>query len=503
MTKARDGLPRGGVLAVPITYHTNSTSDDFLETAFRVEPRNPATCDCREFFPRRPGNRRVFFSTLFWRFYKWFDLVHPPVNCSNASRESSSSPRPLQQNHPATMAEEPPAKRKCMGEDCSNDAGSLQCPTCLKVGIKDSFFCSQDCFKKNWGTHKSMHKSQTSILHHILPPSVVSKPDPETGYFNPFPTYPYTGSLRPVYPLSAKRTVPKHIPHPDWSEDGIPKYSRSIINRNKAEILDAKGIAAMRKVCRLSREVLDIAAAAIKPGVTTDYIDEVVHKACIERDAYPSPLNYNHFPKSVCTSPNEVICHGIPDQRLLMDGDILNIDVSLFHGGYHGDLNETYYVGDRAKADPDAVRVVETARECLDLSIAAVKPGTLIREFGNIIEKHAKAKNCSVIRTYCGHGINKLFHGPPNVPHYAKNKAVGECKPGMTFTIEPMIALGKYRDVTWPDNWTSTTIDGKRTAQFEHTLLVTEDGVEVLTARTADSPGGPIPMPEVAANGSA
>ncbi|KAG7139695.1 Methionine aminopeptidase 1 like protein [Verticillium longisporum] len=334
------------------------------------------------------------------------------------------------------MAEEPPAKRKCMGEDCSNDAGSLQCPTCLKVGIKDSFFCSQDCFKKNWGTHKSMHKSQT-----------------KTGYFNPFPTYPYTGSLRPVYPLSAKRTVPKHIPHPDWSEDGIPKYSRSIINRNKAEILDAKGIAAMRKVCRLSREVLDIAAAAIKPGVTTDYIDEVVHKACIERDAYPSPLNYNHFPK--------------------------------------------------AKADPDAVRVVETARECLDLSIAAVKPGTLIREFGNIIEKHAKAKNCSVIRTYCGHGINKLFHGPPNVPHYAKNKAVGECKPGMTFTIEPMIALGKYRDVTWPDNWTSTTIDGKRTAQFEHTLLVTEDGVEVLTARTADSPGGPIPMPEVAANGSA
>ncbi|KAL0934754.1 methionine aminopeptidase [Colletotrichum truncatum] len=390
---------------------------------------------------------------------------------------------------------EPPAKKKCLGVDCPNDAGSLQCPTCLKLGIKDSFFCSQDCFKKNWGNHKSMHKTETSIIHHVLPPKVVSKPDPETGVFNPFPTYPFSGPLRPVYPLSPRRTVPKHIPHPDWWQDGQPKYPRSILNRNKVDILDAKGIEGMRKVCRLAREVLDIAAAAVKPGITTDAIDEIVHNACIERNAYPSPLNYNHFPKSVCTSLNEVICHGIPDQRVLLDGDILNIDVTLYFEGYHGDLNETYYVGDRAKADPDAVRVVEAARDCLDAAIAAVKPGTLIREFGNIIEKIAKERNCSVIRTYCGHGINKLFHCPPNVPHYAKNKQVGECKPGMTFTIEPMIALGKYRDITWPDNWTSTTIDGKKTAQFEHTLLVTEDGVEVLTARKADSPGGKIPMP--------
>lgn len=194
--------------------------------------------------------------------------------------------------------------------------------------------------------------------------------------------------------------------------------------------------------------------------------------ALIEHDAdscvqsYPSPLNYNHFPKSVCTSVNEVICHGIPDKRILLDGDIVNLDVTLYHEGYHGDLNETYYVGDRSKADPDTVRVVETARECLEEAIKMVKPGTLFREFGNAIEAHAKARNCSVIRTYVGHGINSIFHCPPNIPHYAKNKAVGECKPGMTFTIEPMIALGKYRDVTWPDNWTSTTIDGKKTAQF-------------------------------------
>jgi methionyl aminopeptidase len=150
----------------------------------------------------------------------------------------------------------------------------------------------------------------------------------------------------------------------------------------------------------------------------------------------------------------------------LVDGDILNIDVTLYHGGFHGDLNETYYVGDRARADPESVRVVEAARECLDEAIKLVKPGALFRDYGNVIEKHAKSKNCSVIRTYCGHGINSLFHCAPNVPHYAKNKAVGAAKEGMTFTIEPMIALGSYRDVTWRDDWTSTTSDGKRTAQF-------------------------------------
>jgi len=167
----------------------------------------------------------------------------------------------------------------------------------------------------------------------------------------------------------------------------------------------------------------------------------------------------------------------------------------LYHGGFHGDLNETYYIGDKAKADPDSVRVTECSRECLDEAIKAVKPGMLFRDVGNVIEAHAKSKKCSVIKTYCGHGINQLFHCAPNVPHYAKNKAVGQAKPGMCFTIEPMISVGTYRDKTWPDDWTSVTQDGSRTAQFEHTLLVTEDGVEVLTARTANSPGGPIPMP--------
>jgi methionyl aminopeptidase len=178
--------------------------------------------------------------------------------------------------------------------------------------------------------------------------------------------------------------------------------------------------------------------------------------------------------------------------------------VSLYHGGFHADLNETYYVGEKALADRESIRVVEAARKCLDVAIDIVKPGMAFREPGNVIEKHAKSQNCSVVKTYCGHGVNQLFHTAPNVPHYAKNKAVGIAKPGMCFTIEPMICLGTYKDKTWPDDWTSVTQDGSRTAQFEHTLLVTEDGVEILTARQPDSPGGAVALPPAdAAKGEA
>ncbi|KAI9797698.1 MAG: Methionine aminopeptidase 1 [Piccolia ochrophora] len=332
--------------------------------------------------------------------------------------------------------------------------------------------------------HKSIHKPQ------------------ETGLVNPFPSFAFTGPLRPVYLKSQDlnnpklRTIPDSIQKPDYAKDGVPRSEQVFVGRNKITILDKKQQDAMRKVCRLAREVLDIAAREMKPGVTTDHIDAVVHKACLERDSYPSPLNYCRFPRSVCLSPNEVICHGIPDQRVLLDGDILNIDVTLYHGGFHGDLNETYYVGDRARADADSVRVTETARECLDRAISIVKPGMLFRDPGGVIEAHAKSRDCSVVKTYCGHGVNQLFHCAPNIPHYAKNKAVGTARPGMCFTIEPMISLGSHKDKTWPDNWTSVTTDGSRTSQFEHTLLVTDDGVEVLTARREDSPGGPVPMPE-------
>ena len=232
--------------------------------------------------------------------------------------------------------------------------------------------------------------------------------------------------------------------------------------------------------------MLDYGHSLVRVGVTTEEIDRLVHLKCVELDCYPSPLNYHHFPKSCCTSVNEVICHGIPDARPLQEGDIVNIDISVYHKGFHGDLNETYCVG---AVDDDSRRLIRVTYDAMMLAIAHVKPGVMCRDFGDIITRHCSKHHFAVVRTYCGHGIGRLFHEPaPNIPHYARNKAVGVLKPGMVFTIEPMVNAGTWRDVTWKDEWTSTTADGKRSAQFEHTVLVTDTGVEVLTARTKDSP---------------
>ena len=316
----------------------------------------------------------------------------------------------------------------------------------------------------------------------------------KTHLFDPFArTFNYPGTLRATYPLGEKRTVPDHIRKPDYATHPDGRALTEEKGRAKLRILNQAERDGMREVCRLAREVLDVAAAAIAPGVTTDEIDRIVHEEALKRNAYPSPLGYYKFPKSVCTSVNEIICHGIPDKRPLRDGDIVNLDVTLYYNGFHGDLNETYYVGDKARADPAAVRVVETARECLQLALDTIKPGTPFRSFGKVIEEHAKKHNCSVVTSFVGHGVNQLFHCAPNIPHYAKNKAAGMCTEGMTFTIEPMINLGSPRDICWPDNWTASTIDGALSAQFEHTILVTADGCEVLTARKAESPGGAIP----------
>ena len=180
---------------------------------------------------------------------------------------------------------------------------------------------------------------------------------------------------------------------------------------------------------------------------------------------------------------NEVICHGIPDYRPLEDGDIVNIDVSVYYNGYHGDLNETFFVGD---VDPTSRLLVETAYSCLSAAVDLVRPGTLYRDLGATIERVAKANRCSVVRTYCGHGIGTLFHTAPNVPHYSKNKAKGAMQIGHVFTIEPMINLGTYQDLLWPDGWTAVTLDGARSAQFEHTLVVTATGCELLTGRVGE-----------------
>lgn len=369
----------------------------------------------------------------------------------------------------------------CAGQDCSNPAGSLKCPTCLKHNM-ETVFCSQTCFRRNWAAHKTIHP-------------------PETGdAYEPFPERVYTGSVHAVYPLTPRRPVKSSVVKPDYADDGEPRLEQRS-RSSQIPICSPETIEKVRHVSRLAREVTDIAGRAIRPGITTDEIDAIVHNACMDRNAYPSPLNYYWFPKSVCTSVNEVICHGIPDKRKLEDGDIVNIDVTLYKDGVHSDMNHTYYVGDKARHDLDNVRLVEGTRKALDAAIALVKPGALVRNFGNEIERVAKEHGLSVVRTYTGHGVGELFHCAPNVPHYAHNKAPGICRPGMIFTIEPMLCLGSYRDKTWPDNWTAVTADGKRSAQFEHTLLVTDTGVEILTDRNKRSPGGPLPIPKAAFKG--
>jgi len=365
----------------------------------------------------------------------------------------------------------------CESAGCNKDA-RLQCPTCIKLEIEGSFFCDQECFKSSWVEHKKLHKKHKDNLAGLS--------NGTGGAYNPWPGFVFTGELRPA-PVTPMRIVPDHIPRPDYANhpDGFPASERSMRGSTNIQCLDDDEQEALRVACKLGREVLDIAAGAIAVGSTTEEIDKLVHEACIDRECYPSPLNYYNFPKSCCTSINEVICHGIPDARRLEDGDILNIDITTCHRGYHGDLNETFFVGN---VDERSKQLVKVTHECLSQAIDLVKPGVRYREIGNVIQKHAQAHGYSVVRSYCGHGIHRLFHTAPSVPHYSKNKAVGVMKPGHAFTIEPMISEGTWRDVTWPDNWTAVTQDGKRSAQFEHTLLVTETGCEVLTARASGKP---------------
>lgn len=358
---------------------------------------------------------------------------------------------------------------KCQTPGCEKPA-KLRCPKCMQLKLPDAHFCSQECFKAFWPIHKTVHDAPAEAPRPVLPEM--------------FNGYQFTGPLRPGL-VSPRRTVPATIRRPDYADTGKPESEIRIKSNNTIEVHTPEQIEKIKRACRLGREVLDIAAAMVKPGVTTDEIDRVVHEATIEREAYPSPLNYYGFPKSCCTSVNEVICHGIPDSRALVEGDIVNLDISLYIDGFHADLNETYFVGN---VDEKSRHLVQSTYECMMKGIEIVKPGVLYREVGNVIQKHATANGLSVVRTYCGHGIGANFHAPPNVPHYAKNKAVGVMKPGHIFTIEPMINEGTWHDVTWPDEWTSTTKDGKRSAQFEHTVLVTETGHEILTARFPTSP---------------
>lgn len=239
----------------------------------------------------------------------------------------------------------------------------------------------------------------------------------------------------------------------------------------------------MREACQLAADTLLMVGQHLKAGITTDDINVLVHDYTIKNGAYPSPLNYNGFPKSVCTSVNEVVCHGIPGNRVLHDGDIINVDVTSYlpaKNGYHGDTSATFYIGTPSEA---AKKVTEIARYALELGIAEVREGARIGDIGAAIQEYAEAQGCSVVRDYVGHGIGREFHTAPQVPHYGQRGSGKRLKAGMVFTIEPMINIGHFACELLDDDWTVVTADGSLSAQFEHTIVVTKNGCEVLTAR--------------------
>jgi methionyl aminopeptidase len=281
------------------------------------------------------------------------------------------------------------------------------------------------------------------------------------------------GRVRPGQ-ISPTRSVPPEIVRPPYVDGPSAR-------RPEARVKSSDIIERMRRAGRQAAEILAEAGAAVAPGVTTDELDALVHETTIRRGGYPSPLLYggsNPYPKSVCTSVNEVICHGIPDDRPLVEGDIVNIDVTIYLEGVHGDCNATFPVG---AVDETSARLIEVTRECLERAIAEVGAGRPFNLIGKAIEDHAHANHFGVVRDFVGHGIGEQFHTDLQIPHYYEPRLTVPMEAGMTFTIEPMITAGSWQARIWDDGWTAVTADGSRTAQFEHTVLVTDDGVEVLT----------------------
>mmetsp|Transcript_19230 Transcript_19230/g.46435 ORF Transcript_19230/g.46435 Transcript_19230/m.46435 type:complete len:441 (-) Transcript_19230:140-1462(-) len=300
-----------------------------------------------------------------------------------------------------------------------------------------------------------------------------------------FARFPFAGSIRPGQQSPQRVVASPDVVLPDYALDGRPKKGASSpLLPWVIEVKTPVEIEKMRAAGKLAREILDLAGRTAQVGVTTDEIDAVVHDAIVEAGAYPSPLNYHGFPKSCCTSVNEVICHGIPDDRKLEDGDIINLDITVYLDGYHGDCSEMFVVGE---ADPQAKVLLQTTYDCWIKACQFVQPGRDYKELGAIMEDHIVAEGLSTVRNFCGHGIGSVFHTTPNILHYRNNEPNGQMAAGHTFTIEPMICEGSAKVLNWPDDWTATTVDGKRSAQFEHTLLVTPDGVEALTAKNENS----------------
>ena len=252
------------------------------------------------------------------------------------------------------------------------------------------------------------------------------------------------------------------------------------------KLRSADDIAKMRVAGRLAAEVLELIGQHVVPGVSTEELDKICHDHIVDvQKAIPACLGYRGFPKSVCTSVNQVVCHGIPSaKKILKNGDIINIDVTVIKEGWYGDTSKMYVVGDVA---PHAQRLIDISQECLYKAIDMVKPGVRLGDIGHVIQTHAEANYYSVVRDYCGHGIGMEFHEEPQVLHYGKPDTGLVLEEGMTFTIEPMVNAGKYSTKMKSDGWTVETQDGRLSSQWEHTMLVTADGVEVFTARSEES----------------
>jgi methionyl aminopeptidase len=268
------------------------------------------------------------------------------------------------------------------------------------------------------------------------------------------------------------RAVPAEIPRPEYvGRKGPAPYAGP-------EVKDADTIARMRVASQIAAQALAEVGRHVEPGVTTDELDRIGHDFLVAHGAYPSTLGYKGFPKSLCTSVNEVICHGIPDSTVIADGDIVNIDITAYVGGVHGDTNATFGAGN---LDEESRLLVERTHEATLRGIKAVAPGRALNVIGRVIESYAKRFGYGVVRDFTGHGIGTSFHSGLVVPHYDDPGSVLVMQPGMTFTIEPMLTLGTYEYEIWDDGWTVVTADGRRSAQFEHTVLVTDGGYEILT----------------------
>jgi methionyl aminopeptidase len=281
-----------------------------------------------------------------------------------------------------------------------------------------------------------------------------------------------TGFLTPGV-ISKPLEVPKHIVRPEYV--GKPAPAEWLGGHTKTP----EQVEKIRAAGKIAARAIALVGENAKPGITTDELDKIAHEYIISEGAYPSTLGYRGFPKSCCTSLNEVICHGIPDDTVLKNGDILNVDITAYKDGFHGDSNFTFLIGEVAE---EVLQLVDRTRQSLDRAIAAVMPGRPINVIGRTIESFAKRFNYGVVRDFTGHGIGEAFHSGLVIPHFdAAPKYSNTMEVGMVFTIEPMLTLGSYEWDLWRDNWTVTTKDKSITAQFEHTLVVTEGGAEILT----------------------